>query len=155
MSTAKEVMTQTFHTLGPRHSIAEAIKLFRIASEREKRRVFGMMVTDHSHHLIGMLSMYDVLLFVRPKHANLWGMMEDIDSSGLMEAVCERARSIRVEDIMTTDVITVTPDTHLMTVLDLMIKKHIRRLPVLSGDRIEGIVYISDLFNHLAAKIAP
>ena len=54
---------------------------------------------------------------------------------------------------MTTDVITVSPGTHLFVILDTMIKKHIRRIPVMDGDRIVGIVYISDLFYHLYERL--
>jgi CBS domain-containing protein len=43
-------------------------------------------------------------------------------------------------------VVTIAPQTHLMMIIDLMIKKHIRRLPVVEEGRIVGIVYISDLF---------
>jgi CBS domain-containing protein len=154
MRTARDIMTTEFHTLGPGDSIAQAVKLFGEATQEEGRRVFGMMVTDTLGRLIGLLSMHDVLLFIPPKHVRLWGVMEDIDVSGLMETVCERAKSVRVEDIMTTDVITVTPDTPLMTVLDIMIKKHVRRLPVVDGEKIEGIVYISDLFHHFAERLS-
>ena len=97
--------------------------------------------------------MYDILLFVRPKHVGLWGPMEDVDVSGVMEAICERARSLRVEDLMTADVITVTPDAHVMTILDIMMKKHIRRLPVVDEGEIQGIVYFSDLFRHFAEQL--
>jgi len=38
-------------------------------------------------------------------------------------------------------------------VLDLMIKKHIRRLPVIEEGKIAGIVYISDLFYHLLDRL--
>ena len=112
------------------------------------------MVTDDQEHLIGMLSMYDILLFIRPKHIHIWGVMEDIDIAGLVDNACEKARSILVGDIMTTEVITVTPETHLMVILDIMIKKHIRRLPVLEKEKAVGIVYISDLFYHLLEKLA-
>ena len=50
---------------------------------------------------------------------------------------------------MTTEVTTIGPDTHLMTIVDIMIKRHIRRLPVVRGGEVVGIVYISDLFYHL------
>jgi CBS domain-containing protein len=33
-----------------------------------------------------------------------------------------------------------------------MIKRHIRRLPVVDGTEVVGIVYISDLFYHLLKK---
>ena len=47
---------------------------------------------------------------------------------------------------MTPEVITITLQTHVLMILDIMIKKHVRRLPVLENGKIAGIVYISDLF---------
>ncbi|MFP4350521.1 MAG: CBS domain-containing protein, partial [Desulfococcaceae bacterium] len=127
--------------------------MFKRAAEAEGRKIFGMMVTDAEGRLIGMLSMYDIMLFIRPKHIQIWGMMDDVDIAGLVEEACKKARDIRVDDLMTAEVITVTPDTHLLVVLDIMISKHIRRIPVLEGDRIQGIVYISDFFYHLVDQL--
>jgi len=153
LSTAKDLMTTKFHALRPDMSVADAVKSFKEASENEERKVFGIMVTDRHSRLVGMLSMYDILLYLRPKHVHIWGMMDDIEAEGLMDQACERLKSIRVADIMTPDVITVTSDTHLMVVLDLMIKKHIRRVPVVEGEKIKGIIYISTLFYHLLARV--
>jgi CBS domain-containing protein len=155
MLTARDVMVRTFHTLSPKLSIEEAAKLFKTASELEQRRIFGLIVTDQSGRLIGMMSMYDILLFIRPKHVQVWGMMEDINIAGLMEEICSRAKSVLVEDIMTTDLITVTPDTSVMFILDVMITRHIRRIPVVEDGKVEGIVYISDLFFNLINELAP
>jgi len=151
--TARDVMTIRVHTLKPDLTVADAVQFFYKASEEEGRKVFGMMVTDDSDRLIGMLSMYDILLFIRPKHIHVWGTMDDIDISGLVDNACDRTRSILVGDIMSTDLISVTPDTHLMMLLDLMIKKHVRRIPVLENDQILGMVYISDLFYNLLDKL--
>ena len=151
--TARDVMTTRVHALKPEQTVAEAVRIFRKASEEEGRKVFGMIVTDDADRLIGMLSMYDILLFIRPKHIHVWGTMDDIDISGLVDNACDRAGSILVGDIMSTDLISVTPDTHLMMLLDLMINKHVRRIPVLENDTILGIVYISDLFYHLLDKL--
>jgi CBS domain-containing protein len=153
MATAKDVMSTNFHTLHPDIPINEAVKMFKRASEEEKQNVFGMMVTDDDGRLVGMLSMYDILLFIRPKHIHIWGMMDDIDIAGLIENTCERAKSILVGDIMTTEVITVAPETHLMMILDIMIKKHIRRIPVLKAEKAIGIVYISNFFYHLLDRL--
>ena len=150
MVTARELMTPEFHTVGQDVPITEAIQRFESAREEEQRRVFGMMVTDDAGKLVGIISMYDILLFIRPKHIHLWETMRDIDISGIMESVCAQAKSVRVGDIMSTDVISVTPDTHLMAVLNLMIRKHVRRLPVVNGETIEGIVYLSDVFRYIA-----
>ena len=153
MAIAKDVMSTEFHTLLPDIPITEAVKMFKKASEEEKQKVFGMMVTNEDGRLIGMISMYDILLFIRPKHIHIWGMMEDIDTEGLIGNACERAKSILVGDIMTTDLTTVTPNTHLMMILDIMIKKHIRRIPVLEEEKPVGIVYISNLFYHLLERL--
>ncbi len=114
-----------------------------------------MIVNDEVGRLIGMLSMYDVLFLIRPKHTNVWGTMTDIEVSGLFEVIAERAQSVHVEDLMTTDVITVNPDTHVLHILDIMIKKHIRRLPVVNEGTIEGMVYLSDLFYFLVEQLTP
>ncbi len=60
-TTAQDVMTTRFHTLKPGISIAEAVVLFKKASQEEQQKVFGMMVTGEDGRLIGMLSMYDIL----------------------------------------------------------------------------------------------
>jgi CBS domain-containing protein len=153
MATAKDVMSTNFHTLHPDIPINEAVKMFKRASEEEKQNVFGMMVTDDDGRLVGMLSMYDILLFIRPKHIHIWGMMDDIEVDGLLDNACEKAKSILVGDIMTTEVVTVIPDTHLMVILDMMIKKHIRRIPVLEDEKAIGIVYISNFFYQFLDRL--
>jgi CBS domain-containing protein len=110
------------------------------------------MVTDENDHLAGMLSMYDILLFIQPKHARIWGEMEDVDPSELYDRSLEKVKSILVGDIMTTEVVTITPETHLMVIADIMIKKHIRRLPVVDAGEVVGIVFVSDVFHHLLSK---
>ncbi len=59
---------------------------------------------------------------------------------------------MNARDIMTTEVVTITSDTHLMVIADIMIKKHIRRLPVVDGREVVGIVFVSDVFHQLLKK---
>ena len=139
-------MCTKFHTLTPQTPLNEAVKLFQQASKEESRKIFGMMVTDPADHLVGMISMYDILLVLRPKHTHIWGLMEDIDIAGIVDSSCEKTKSILVGDIMTPEVVTITSQSHVLMILDIMIKKHVRRLPVLENGKIVGIVYISDLF---------
>lgn len=149
---AQDIMQTNFHTLRPGNTIAEAVKFFQAASESEETKIFGLMVTDEEDHLVGMLSMYDILIFIQPKHTHIWGELEDIDPTGLFDESLERVKSILVSDIMTTEVVTIRPDTHLMVIADIMIKKHIRRLPVTKGREVVGIVYVSDVFYQLLNK---
>ncbi|MGQ9669670.1 MAG: CBS domain-containing protein [Desulfosoma sp.] len=152
-ATAGELMDTQYDTLKPDLPLGEAVRAFRRASTKG-RKIFGMMVTDDTGQLIGMLSMYDILLYMRPKHIHIWGDMDDIDVKGIMDMACEKAKSVRVGDIMTTEVVTTTPSSHILRVMDLMIKKHIRRLPVLENGQIRGIIYISDLFYDLLERLS-
>ncbi len=153
-TTAASIMTTDFPSLLPETPLTEAISIFRESSRKPGRRLFGIIVTNSDRHLVGMLSMYDILLYLRPKHIQIWGTMEDIDVVGLIDAAGNRLKSIRVGDIMTPEVITVGPQVDLLMVLDIMIKKHVRRLPVVEDQKIIGMVYISDLFNHLLERIS-
>ena len=146
---ARDIMQSVFHTLTPQLSIAEAVRAFQSASESEGKKVFGLMVTDENERLVGMLSMYDILILIQPKHAHIWREIEDIDPTGLFNESLERVKSILVGDIMTTDVVTIDPNTHILLIADIMITKHIRRLPVIEDKEVVGIVYVSDVFYHL------
>jgi CBS domain-containing protein len=150
--TARDVMDTCFQTLRPEMSIAETVKVFVRAGRVSGQRIFGIMVKDASGALVGMLSIYDIFRLLRSK--DVWGETEVPEVSGLLEAACQQAREVRVGDIMTTELITVTPETNLLQIIDIMIAKHVRRLPVLEGGRIAGIVYISRVFEHLLAKLS-
>jgi CBS-domain-containing membrane protein len=69
--------------------------------------------------------------------------------TGELEPHLEQFKDLKVEQIMSTPVLTVGPDDHLMVVIDKMVKNHCRRLPVVDGDHVLGIVYLSDVFYHL------
>ncbi|MEW6347671.1 MAG: CBS domain-containing protein [Thermodesulfobacteriota bacterium] len=153
MATARDLMTKHFHTIRPDASVADAVRMFAHVRDEDRPRVFGLMVTDEEGRLVGIMSLYDILVFVRPKHIHVWGVMRDGEVSELLEGMAERAQSVKVRDIMSAEVVSVTLETNLMEILDLMIRKHVRRIPVLNGNRIEGIVYISDVFDHVAEKL--
>ena len=56
-----------------------------------------------------------------------------------------RKREKLVKDWMTAEVVTVSPDTSLPEAHRLMTSKEIRRLPVLKGDQLVGIVTRGDV----------
>lgn len=147
--TARDIMDRAFLTVKPDMTIREAVTIFRRASEATGRRVFGLMVTDYREQLVGMLSLYDIFLLIRPKHIHIWGEMKDLDLTGMIAHACQKSGRILVGDIMTTELITIPPDTHLLYIIDIMLKKHVRRIPVTEAGRILGIVYISRVFDRL------
>jgi CBS domain-containing protein len=152
---ARDVMDSRFYTLRPEDTVAQAVQALGQAGRESGRTVFGMLVTDAGGRLLGMLSIYDIFLLLRPKHIHIWGEMEDLEVAGILEAACGRAKSMLVGDIMTTQVVTITPETHLLLIIDIMIKRHIRRLPVLENGKIVGMVYFSKVFQHLQGLFSP
>ena len=152
--TAREVMNTSYSTLSPQMTIGEAIRVFQKAGEEQQQIVFGMVVTDASGRLLGMLSMYDIFLLIRPKHIHIWGEIKDVEVSGILDEACRRALGILVGDIMTTDLTTITPDTHLLRIIDIMLKKHVRRLPVLEEGKMVGMVYMSRVFQLLQGRFS-
>jgi CBS domain-containing protein len=153
--TAREVMDTRYSTLSPQMTIGEAFRVFQKAGEERQQIVFGMVVTDAAGRLLGMLSMYDILLLIRPKHIHIWGEIKDVEIAGILDAALTRARSMLVSDIMTTDLTTITPDMHLLRIIDIMIKKHVRRLPVLEDGKMVGMVYLSRVFQQLLERSSP
>ncbi len=151
-TTARDIMAREFETLSPDASITEALKIFK-TSKTDGKTIFGIMVTNEQGSIVGMMSMYDILLFLLPKHVKIWGNISDIEIEGIIDQAAKKLNNLLVGDIMTPKIISIAPDTHLMMILDIMIKKHIRRLPVVSNSEVIGIVYISDLFNNLVEMV--
>jgi CBS domain-containing protein len=74
----------------------------------------------------------------------LVGMITDRDI--VVRGVAEKhPGSTKVEDIMTDRLITVTPDTTTKEAARLMAENQVRRLPVVDGERLVGIVALGDL----------
>jgi CBS domain-containing protein len=145
-------METDYFTVRPETPVTEAIKAFREATRKLERRVFGMVVVNAEGELVGMISMYDILVLMRPKHIQIWGEMNDINFTGFINEILERAKSILVGDLMTTEVIAVTPDTNLLLIVDIMTRKHIRRIPVIEDGKVIGIVHISNVFFYLMER---
>ncbi len=151
-TTAKDIMVKEFKTLSPDAPISKAIKIFK-ESKSQGKTIFGIMVINGQGSIAGMISMYDILLFLLPKHVKIWGNISDIEIEGILDSTIGKIDDLLVGDIMTPKIISIDPDMHLMMILDIMIKKHVRRLPVVLNDEVIGIVYISDLFNHLIERV--
>jgi CBS domain-containing protein len=73
------------------------------------------------------------------------GMITDRDLVLRNVANGKEPRNTKVEEIMTSTVISATPDMDVHQAADMMAKNQIRRLPVMENDRLVGIVSIGDL----------
>jgi CBS domain-containing protein len=59
------------------------------------------------------------------------------------------SRDVRVHEIMTTSLVTVTPQTTVLEAMALMTRHHIRHLPVLEERKLDGVVSMGDLVSEV------
>jgi CBS domain-containing protein len=77
-----------------------------------------------------------------------------ITDTDIAQAVADKkdVNNVRVSDLVGRVPITVPPDTALRDAADLMVTSHIRHLPVVDGDRLVGMVDISDACRGLMGQ---
>ena len=119
-------------TVTPDVPITEALRLMR---DRQVRR---LPVLDQEGYLIGIVSEKD-LLYASPSPATSLSIYE-------MHYLLSR---LRVQELMTTEVITVTADTLLEEAARIMVDHKIGGLPVTEGRKLLGIITQTDIFEVL------
>ena len=116
----RDFMVTRLITLAPDMDIFAAIRLLL------HHRISGAPVVDAERRLIGVLSEKDCLrLFA---------------SGAYYTGVAGK-----VEDYMTRDVVTATPEDELFQVADLLLERAFRRLPVVEGGKLVGQVSRRDV----------
>lgn len=70
-----------------------------------------------------------------------------ITSSDILKAIAndKNPNTVLAEEIMSKNVVTIDPDKRIEDAVDMMIKNRIKKLPVVSDDKIEGIITASDI----------
>jgi CBS domain-containing protein len=95
-----------------------------VAAQLRKNRISAVPIVDDVGAVVGLVSEYDMLA----KEGRTAG------------------------DIMTPAVITVTEDTEVADVRGLLVDRRIRRVPVVAGGKLVGIVSRSDIVGLLAME---
>jgi CBS domain-containing protein len=145
---AKDLMIPLQDYLRPENTLKEAVNLLLTAKRgEEKVGVKGLPVLDENGKLIGMLSMGDILKAVFPSYMSMMDL-GDFTWDGMVESMAKKVSGKKVEELMTEPVVTVDEDASLMECVDHMIKKNVKRLPVLDGSgRVVGMIYERDVFS--------
>jgi CBS domain-containing protein len=96
----------------------------------------------------------DIGVVIVVNHGSIRGVLTDRDV--VVRAVAEGRdpKSIKVGEIVSEDVATVTPDEPVDKVVSLMREKAIRRVPVVDGGRPVGVVSLGDLAVERDSKSA-
>lgn len=126
MKTAAEILKAKPHShiyrIWPSATVLEAITLMA-------EKGVGALVVMDSDRLVGIISERDyarkVLLMERSSY------------------------NTEVSEIMSADVITVTPATSNEACMQLMTDKRLRHLPVMDGERLVGLISIGDLVKDI------
>ncbi len=109
------------------------------------------MVVDERNHFVGIVTMFDILYHLRPGFLNYGVDGKDVSWMGLIQTCKKELVNKRIREIMSSEIVGAFPDEHLMVILDRMVKNKYHRLPVLTDDKLIGIVHISDVYFHLFA----
>lgn len=112
------LMVKGVITLQPDASVYEAVKLLN------KNRI-GCLVVVHNGAIVGLVTERDMLERVLEK--------------------CKDPRETKVSEIMTRDVIVGEPNMELFEAARLMFKVKVKKLPVTDGNRLVGIVTLTDI----------
>ena len=141
----RDVMTSPVISIEPESPVLEAVHIML------QRHISGLPVVDKEGHLVGIMTEGDLLRRVetgtqhrRPR----W--LEYLVGPGRLADEYTRSHGRKVNEIMTADPLTVTEDTRLDEVVRLMEKRQIKRLPVVRGNEVVGIVSRANLVHALA-----
>jgi CBS domain-containing protein len=140
-----EIMSREVVSIGPEASIREAIRLML------EHRISGVPVVDGAGKLRGILTEGDLLRrFETGTERNRRPWLEFFLGPRRLAEDYVKTHGRRVEDIMTRGVVSIGPDTPVGEVVEMMESRRIKRLPVLDGDALVGIVSRADLMGAVA-----
>lgn len=142
---AKDVMTSPVISIEPDSTVAQAVQIML------QRRISGLPVIDKTGRLAGIVTEGDLLRRAETgtqRHRPRW--LEFLLGPGRLAEDYTRTHGRKVSDIMTAEPLTVTEETPLGDVVTLMEKRRIKRVPVVRGPEIVGIVSRANLIHALA-----
>jgi len=137
-------MTAPVIGIEPTASISDAAGLML------SRKISGLPVIRNDGTLVGIVSEGDFLrrgeLGTKQKRSR-W--LEFLVSPGRAADEYVQANGRRIDEVMTADVVTVSPGASLPEIVELMTRHHVKRIPVVDDGNVVGIVTRSDLLRAL------
>ena len=149
MLTAADVMTNDVISVSPDTPVRDIAELLYT------RRISAVPVLDADGRLLGIVSEGDLIrhaAIVGERRRSWWlGLFAD-EGVSARDYVKTHGRTAR--EIMTTDVVTVRETATLVEIAELLDRHRIKRVPVIRGDRVVGIVTRGDLLKGVATLAA-
>ena len=143
---AHQIMTRTVVTVAPETTIRDAADIML------RRHVSGLPVMDAAGKLVGIVSEGDFLRrseIGTQRKRGRWLTFILGPGEGATSFVREYGR--KVSDVMTRDPLTITEDTTLEEIVQTMERNNVKRLPVMRGEALAGIVSRANLLQAVAS----
>lgn len=143
---AKDIMTTAVITVSEKATVDEAVR------KMLDHHVSALPVVDDNGKLVGLISEGDLMRRLQDKgrqRRSWWLELFGGPEGSAQDFI--KARSHRIGDVMTRDVISVTEDTPVSEIARTLEKRRIKRVPVLRDGRVVGIVSRANLIQALAA----
>ena len=119
-----------------------------------ERKVSGVPVIDGEDLVVGMVSEADVIMqdadLHFPRYVQLLESIIYLESVRKFEERYRKAFGAKVADIMSTEVVTVSPEASVREAATLMADRKVNRLPVTERRRLVGIVTRGDIVRAIA-----
>jgi len=143
---AHQIMTRSVITIAPDATVLEAAKTML------RHHVSGLPVVDAAGQLVGIVSEGD---FIRrseigtQRKRGCW--LKFLLGAGLTATDYVREHGRKVSEVMTTDPITVAEDATLEQIVTSMETNGVKRLPVMRGNKLVGVVSRANLLQAVAS----
>jgi CBS domain-containing protein len=138
-------MTRKVISVGTAASIVEAANIML------ENHVSGLPVIDETGRLVGIVSQGDFLRRAEigtQRKRGRW--LKFLLGAGKVASDFVHEQGRKVGEVMTPDPVTVTEDATLEDIVELMERNNVKRLPVVRGDKLVGIVTRSNLLQAVA-----
>lgn len=142
---AQDVMTQHVISVGPTDTVSRAVRVML------QNDISGLPVLEADGTLVGMITEGDLLRRTETatqRRRPRW--LEFLAGPGKLAEEYVHTHGRKVSELMTTDPVTVTEEMPLEQVITLMEKRRIKRVPVVRGGKVVGIVSRANLLHALA-----
>ncbi len=139
-----DIMSVDLITVTPDTSLFVAWQLLR------KHKIGSLPVVSKDQHLEGIISTVDILKHLHvPSYATLLKQVNKL----FMQRHYQQQQKLRVKDRMTSKLITVTPEEHLVNLVPLLSDKGLHHIPVVDNEgKLKGMVTQSDVIAGLFSR---